>query len=55
MDQAIHHHWKLKAVDALETKSTSGILDEGREKVVDMLIDNYELKRILNAKSLITM
>ena len=50
LDQAIHDHWKLKAVDALESKSSSGILDEEREKIVDMLIDNYELKGILRSK-----
>jgi hypothetical protein len=50
IDQAIHDHWKLKAIDALESKSSSGILDEEREKVIDMLIDNYELKEILSSK-----
>lgn len=50
IDQAIHDHWKLKAVDALETKSSSGIPDEEREKIVDMLVDNHELKRILSAQ-----
>jgi hypothetical protein len=47
IDQAINDHWKLKAIDALETKSSSGILNEEREKIVDMLIDNNELKGIL--------
>ena len=50
IDQAIHDHWKLKAIDALETKSSSGIPDEEREKIVDMLVDNHELNRILNPK-----
>ena len=50
IDQAIHDHWKLKAIDALETKSSSGIPDEEREKIIDMLIDNYELKEILSPK-----
>lgn len=50
IDQAIRDHWKLKAIDALETKSSSGIPDEEREKIVDMLIDNLELRRILSAK-----
>ena len=50
IDQAIHDHWKLKAIDALETKSSSGIPDEEREKIIDMLIDNYELKGILSSK-----
>ena len=50
LDQAIHDHWKLKAIDALDSKSSSGILDEEREKIIDMLIDNYELKGILSSK-----
>lgn len=50
IDKAIRDHWKLKAIDALETKSSSGIPDEEREKIVDMLIDNLELRRILSAK-----
>jgi hypothetical protein len=50
IDQAIKDHWKLKAIDALETKSSSGIPDEEREKIVDMLIDNYELRGILSTK-----
>jgi len=52
IDQAIRDQWKLKAVDALETKSSLGIPDEEREKIVEILIDNLELKRILSAKDL---
>jgi hypothetical protein len=47
IDQAILDHWKLKAIDALEAKSSSGILDEERKKIVDMLIDDYDLKNLL--------
>ena len=47
IDQAILDHWKLKAIDALEVKPSSGILNEDRNKIVDMLIDNYELKELL--------
>lgn len=50
VDQAIHDHWKLKAIDALETKSSSELLVEEREKIIDMLIDNHELKGILSAR-----
>jgi predicted transcriptional regulator len=50
IDQAIQDHWKLKAIDALESKSSSGIPDEEREKIVNMLIDNSELKVILASK-----
>jgi predicted transcriptional regulator len=50
VDQAIHDSWKLRAIDAIESKSSSGILDEEYGKLVDMLIDNHELKEILSAK-----
>ena len=50
IDKAIRDHWKLKAIDALETKSSSGIPDEEREKIIEMLIDNLELRRILSTK-----
>jgi hypothetical protein len=51
IDQAINDHWKLKAIDAIETKSSPRILAEEREKIVDMLIDNNELKGILTTGS----
>lgn len=35
------------AIDAIETKSRLAILDEEREKIVHVLIDNYELKGLL--------
>ena len=38
----------LRRLMPLETKSSSGILNEEREKIVDILIDNYELKGILS-------
>ena len=50
IDQAINDHWKLKAIDGIETKSSSGISFEEREKIVNMLIDNNELKGILTPK-----
>ena len=51
VEQAIHDHWKLRAIDALETKSNSVILEGEREKIIDMLIDNYWLKEILIGRS----
>ena len=51
IDQAINDHWKLKVIDAIESKSSPGILAEEREKIVDMLIDNNELKGILTTGS----
>jgi hypothetical protein len=52
IDQAIQNHWKLKAIDALESKSSSGILDEEKKKVVDMLIDNKDLKAMLGTRQI---
>lgn len=50
IDLAIQNHWKLKAIDALESKSRSEMFDEDREKIISMLIDNHELRGILTAK-----
>jgi hypothetical protein len=51
VEQAIHDHWKLKAIDALETNSNPVILQGEREKIIDILIDNYRLKEILTGRS----
>ena len=50
IDKAIHNHWKLKAIDALDMKSSSEVLDAERDKIVDLLIDDHELRDILNSK-----
>lgn len=50
VEQAIRDYWKLKAIDALEIKPNSGILDDERQKIVDVLIDNYDLKKLLSTK-----
>ena len=51
VEQAIHDHWKLKAIDAFETNSNPVISEGEREKIIDMLIDNYRLKEILTGRS----
>lgn len=51
VEQAISDCWKLKVIDALEIKPSSGILDEERQKIVDMLIASYELRKILSTKN----
>jgi len=51
VEQAIHDHWKLKAIDAFETNSNPAILEGEREKIIDMLIGNYRLKEILTGRS----
>lgn len=50
IDKAIHNHWKLKAIDALDMKSSSEGLEE-RDKIVDLLIDDHKLRNILNSKN----
>ena len=47
IDQAIQNHWKLKAIDALKSRSRSDILDEERERIIDALLENNRLKQIL--------
>jgi predicted transcriptional regulator len=47
IDQAIQNHWKLKAIDALESKSGSDVLEEERDKIIALLIEDKTLKQIL--------
>jgi hypothetical protein len=51
IEDAIKIEWKLKALDAvLETFNQTGEKAE-IEKVIDSLIDNYEIKDILKRRS----
>ncbi|HEY7079845.1 MAG TPA: hypothetical protein VH500_09095 [Nitrososphaeraceae archaeon] len=50
IDHAIQNQWKLKAIDALESRSASDILEEERKKIIDTLIENKRLREILCAR-----
>jgi hypothetical protein len=56
VDQAIRDYWKLKAIDAIEleretkSKSNPEIFEE-LNQVIDLLIDNRELKGILTPRN----
>jgi hypothetical protein len=47
VEQAIKDYWKLRAIDALKSKSGSDILGNELEKIIDMLISDNKLKKIL--------
>jgi hypothetical protein len=44
IENAINNYWKLKAIDSLEM--SNNLTSEEREKIIDKLIDNQEIKDI---------
>jgi hypothetical protein len=58
IETAIKHYWELKAVDSIMMKMSAGEKElplEERQKIIDNLIDNNEIKNILvSAAILIT-
>jgi DNA-binding transcriptional ArsR family regulator len=48
--QGVSYHWKLKAIDSLEMNS-SPIVQEEHFKIMDLLIDNQEIREILSQLS----
>jgi DNA-binding transcriptional ArsR family regulator len=48
--QGISYHWKLKAIDSLEMNS-SPLVPEEHFKIMDLLIDNQEIREILSQLS----
>src|SRR5689334_9017157 len=43
IENAVNHYWKLKAIDSFE-QSDHHFMEEERNKLIDNLIDNYEIK-----------
>jgi hypothetical protein len=48
--EALSHHWKLKALDQIET-SNSDLPTGEVKRLIDALIDNYRIKDVLMKKS----
>jgi predicted transcriptional regulator len=44
---AFNYYWKLQALDLIQTSSTAGLPKEEISKLVDTLIDDYQIKDIL--------
>src|ERR687891_2616728 len=48
--KGVSYHWKLKAIDSLEMNS-SPLVPEEHFKIMDLLIDNHEIREILSQLS----
>jgi hypothetical protein len=45
--KALNYYWKLQALDSIQTSSTARLPKEEISKLVDTLIDDYQIKDIL--------
>ena len=45
--KALNYYWKLQALDSNQTSSTAGLPKEELSKLIDTLIDDYQIKDIL--------
>jgi predicted transcriptional regulator len=52
--KALNYYWKLQALDSIQTASSAGLPKEEISKLVDTLIDDYQIKDILMKISLST-
>jgi predicted transcriptional regulator len=52
--KSLNYYWKLQALDSIQTASSAGLPKEEISKLVDTLIDDYQIKDILMKTSLST-
>jgi hypothetical protein len=52
--KALNYYWKLQALDSIQTSSTAGLPKEEISKLIDTLIDDYQIKDILMKTPLLT-
>ena len=45
--KSLNYYWKLQALDSIQTASSAGLPKEEISKLVDTLIDDYQIKDIL--------
>ena len=45
--KTLAYYWKLKAIESIETSTTSGIINEEITQLINALIDNHQIKDIL--------
>jgi hypothetical protein len=45
--KSLNYYWKLQALDSIQTSSSTGLPKEEISKLVDTLIDDYQIKDIL--------
>jgi hypothetical protein len=52
--KALNYYWKLQALDSIQTSSTAGLPKEELSKLIDTLIDDYQIKHILMKTPVLT-
>ena len=52
--KALNYYWKLQALDSIQISSTAGLPKEEISKLIDTLIDDYQIKDILMKTPLLT-
>ena len=45
--KSLNYYWKLQALDSIQTSSSTGLPKEEISKLIDTLIDDYQIKDIL--------
>jgi uncharacterized protein YlaN (UPF0358 family) len=47
IENALTDYWKLKAIDSLDSSTSTGLPQEEHDKILNTLIDNHQIKQIL--------
>jgi predicted transcriptional regulator len=47
IETALKYYWKLKAIDSIMSSTSSQLPHEERGRIIDALVDNYQIKDIL--------
>jgi hypothetical protein len=50
LGNAVKNYWKLRAIDSLGGATNDSIPEEERNKIIDKMINNREIKEILLSK-----
>ena len=45
--KGLNYYWKFQALDSIQTSSSAGLPKEEISKLIDTLIDDYQIKDIL--------
>jgi hypothetical protein len=51
IENALTDYWKLKAIDSLDSSTSTGLSQEEYDKILNTLIDDHQIKQILLVKN----
>ena len=51
IENALTDYWKLKAIDSLDSSTSTGLPQEEHDKILHTLIDDQQIKQILLVKN----